>query len=369
MPLNTGVVVVQGSPGSLYLKNQTPIVVFGTTTTGTIVAGTLTRIRTTDEATTLVGAGGVADTLPKAIAILQSRYQCGNIIAVKLTGADAAAQETDLVSKLDLLNNAMSVLGEQPRIILFPSFNSDAVITKAITVAGNTLAVAIANFNPGTTVSTAITTRGTATGLGKKDERLIVVHGHLKNSVTPTTLESMGIHLAGIMAGLPYGRSPLNQPLVGVNGIDVPYVFGLGDENSDPEKLSDVGVLPVNLSGTQLVAWGGRNSKYAEASTDVLTFINAVRSRDEISILARGRAAKILGQPSNFSTASLLTESYRNMLDTEVSLGNIRSYTKVEINPTKTDYNAFKIWHDLEFQVWLPIELITVNIVMSVVNV
>ncbi len=367
MALNTGIIVVQGTPSSLYLKNQIPIIVFGTTSTGTIAAGTLTRIKTYDEATTILGVGSAADTLPKAIGVLQ-RYGCGNIVAVKLTGADATAQETDLIAKLDLLTNAIASLGEQPRLILFPSFTSDAVITKAIAIATNTLAIAIATFNPGTTVASAIATRATATGLGQKNERLIIAHGWLKNSVAPTTLESLGVHLAGTMAGLTYGKSPLNQPLLGVNGIDIGYVFGLGDENSDPEKLSDVGVVPINLSGTTLIVWGGRNSKYAEASTDIGTFINAVRSRDEISILARSRALKMLGQASNFPTASLLTESYRNMLDFEVSIGNIRSYSRVEINALKTDYALFKIWHDIEFQVWLPIELITVNVIMSVVS-
>jgi len=349
----------------LFLKNQLPIVLFGTTTTGTIAAGTLTKIKSADDAATILGLGGVADTLPKAVGVLQ-RYECGNIICCKLTGADAAAQETDLIAKLDLLNNAIALIGDQPKIILFPSFNSEAVISKAIAIAGSTNAIAIATFSAGTTPAAAIATRGTATGLGQKNERLVVCHGYLKNAIAPTTLESMGLHLAGSMANLSYGKSPLNYVLSGVNGVDVTMTFSLGSDTSDPEKLNDVGVVSTNINpDNNYIVWGSRNSKYAEGSVDLLTFINVVRSRDEISLLAKNRASKLLGYPSNFASASLLTESYKDMLSDEINLGNIRGYRKVEIDATKTDYSLFKIWHNIEFQVWLPVELIGVNIYLS----
>lgn len=368
MALNTGIVIVQGSSASVPLKNLLPIVIFGTCSTGTIAAGTLTRIKSAADATTILGAGAGADTLPKAVAVLQ-RYGCGNIIACKLTGADAAAQETDLIAKLDLLPAAISLIGEQPRLILFPSFNSAAVITKAVAIATSTYAVAIATFTALTTVATAITARGTSTGLGTKDQRLIVCHGYLRNKATPTQFESLGLHVAGAMANLRYGSSPLGFELLGIDAVDVTMVFSLSDETADPEKLNDVGVISVNIApdGTWLL-WGSRNSAYAEGATDILTFINAIRARDEISMLARVRAAKLLGEPSNYATASLLSESYRTMLSDEVSLGNIRSYSTVEIDTTKTDYAAFKIWHNVAFQVWLPLELVGVNVYIELVN-
>lgn len=368
MALNTGIVIVQGSSASVPLKNLLPIVVFGTCSTGTIAAGTLTRIKSVDEATTVLGAGAGADTLPKSVAVLQ-RYGCGNIIACKITGADAAAQEADLIAKLDLLSAAISLIGEQPRLILFPSFNSDAVIAKAVTVATSTYAVAIATFTALTTVAQAITARGTAAGLGTKSQRLAVCHGHLRNKATPTSFEPLGLHLAGAMANLRYGNSPLGFELLGIDAVDVTMVFSLSDETADPEKLNDLGVVSVNLAPDgQWLLWGSRNSSYTEGSTEPLTFINAIRARDEISMLARIRAAKLLGEPSNYVTASLLSESYRTMLSDEVSLGNIRSYSRVEIDTTKTDYAAFRIWHNVGFQVWLPLELIGVNVFLELVN-
>jgi hypothetical protein len=180
----------------------------------------------------------------------------------------------------------------------------------------------------------------------------------------------MGLHLAGAIANLSYGRSPLNFPLVKVGGVDVVMSFGFDLETSDPEKLNDVGVVSLNLSPDNVyVVWGARNSKYVENANDILTFINTVRSRDEVSLLAKIRAAKMLGQSSNFATASLLTESYKTMLSDEINSGNIQSYSKVEINQVKTNYSSFKIWHDIEFQVWLPTELIGVNIYLSLSSV
>lgn len=367
MALNTGVTVVQQSPSSLKLANDLPIAIFGTCSTGTIT-GVLTRIKSADEATTILGAGGGADTLPKAVGVLQ-RYGCGNIIACKITGADAGAQETDLIAKLDLLLSAIATIGEQPRLILFPTFTSDAVITKVLSVATSTLSVGIATFAAGTTVAAAISGRSGSTGLASKNERLIVCHGYLKNADTPATLEALELHLAGAIANLPYGRSPLNFGLLKVGGVDVAMMFGVDSDTSSPETLNDVGVMSVNLTpDARYVLWGSRNSKYAEASTDILTFINAIRARDEITQLAKIRATKMLGQASNFSTASLLTESYKTMLSDEITSGGIKSYSRVEINTTKTDYALFKIWHDLEFQVYLPTELIGVNIYLSLVN-
>ena len=368
MALNTGIVINQSSSSSVPLTNTLPIAIFGTCSTGTIASGVLTRIKSASDATTLLGAGAGADTLPKAVGILQ-RYGCGDIIACKITGADAAAQETDLIAKLDLLLTAIATIGEQPRLILFPTFNSDPVIVKALAVATSTYAVAIATFTAGTTVAQALTARGTSTALGTKNARLVVCHGFLKNAVTPATLESLGLHLAGAMANLKYGNSPLGFELKGVNGVDVAMTFSLSDETADPEKLNDVGVVSVNLSpDTTWLLWGSRNSSYSEGSIDPLTFINAIRARDEISMLARVRAAKLLGEPSNYATASLLTESYRTMLSDETSLGNIRGYDKVEIDLTQTNYAAFKIWHNVGFQIWLPLELIGVNVYISLVN-
>lgn len=364
MALNTGITIIQGTSEGVELTNDLAIAVFGTTSTGTITPGELTKIQTKQEATDLVGDGGAGDTLPKAIDILQ-RYNCGNIIVCAITGVDAAAEEADLIDKLDLLNSAISLVGVQPRLILFPSFNSDNCITKAISIASDTLAIAIANFTAGTSVADALTERGGATALGQDDQRLAITHGYLVNS--NDVLEGLDVHLAGVMANRTYGSSPLGYPLKEVNGVDVSINFSLSDENSDPEQLNDVGVVSVNVSPeNNLVLWGSRNSSYTEDESNILTFINGIRARDEISRLAKERALKMLGLPSRFSTAALLTASYRTMLGDEVGAGNIASYTIARINLAKTDYENKIIWHDLEFQIWLPLERIGANVYLGV---
>lgn len=368
MALNTGITIIQSTESGMVLSQDLPIAVFGTTDTGTITAGQLTKIQTQDQATELIGDGIAGDTLPRAITVLQ-RYGCGNIIACKITGVDAAAEETDLIAQLDLLASAVQSVGVQPRLILFPSFNSDAVITKAIEVAGSTYAVVIANFTAGTLVADALTTRGGAVGLGQNDQRLIVTHGYLENSDDNTVLEGLDVHLAGVMANRPYGNSPLGYQLKGISGVDVAMTFSLSDENSDPEQLNDAGVVSINLSPEDVfVLWGSRNTTYTEGSTGILTFINGIRARDEISRLAKVRAMKMLGMPSRFSTAALLAESYRDMLGSEVGSGEIAGYTLVEIDTQRTDYDAFIIWHSLEFQIWLPLERIGATIFLGVSN-
>lgn len=368
MALNTGIIVTQGTSQGLALSNQLPTAIFGTTSTGTIAAGELTKITSQDQAATILGAGTSTDTLPNAVAVLQ-RYGCGDIYAVKLVGADEISQATDLVTQLDLLSGAIATVGEQPRLILFPTFSTDEVVTKALTVATSTLAVVLANFPEGEIVADAITARATTTGLGTKSTRLVVSHGYLYDSTTPSILEGLDLHLAGAIANRSYGNSPLGYELKGIDSVDVAMTFGLSSETDSPEMLNDAGIVSVNVrpDGAWII-WGDRNSSYIEGSADILTFINAVRARDEISRLAKVRAAKMLGQPSNYSTASLLTESYRTMLGDAIAVGDIKGYTTLAIDTTKTDYAAFKIWHDLIFQVWLPLELVGVNVYVSLVN-
>lgn len=369
MALNTGIIVNQVTSTALPLAYSLPVVVFGSTTGGTLQPGVLTKVRTQQEASVVLGATPApADTLPSAVAVLQ-RYGCGNVIVCKLAGATPAALATDLLSKLDLLLTAVSQIGEQPRIILFPGFdNDDAAIKKAVAIAATTYSTFIANFPPGKPVGSALTERDAPERLGLKEYRMIVCHGYLKNKENPTTLEPLAVHLAGAMANRAYGQSPLGYGLRGIEGVDVPMNFSLSDENSSCEKLNDVGVVSINTrpDGSWIV-WGDRNSAYdADNIPDPLTFLHAVRARDEISALARIRAAQLLGMDSNYTTASLLTESYRSMLADEVSATSIKSYTTVEIDPTKTDYAASTIWHLLAFQVWLPLELIGVSVFLDI---
>jgi len=204
--------------------------------------------------------------------------------------------------------------------------------------------------------------------VGIKDNRIVACFPHLKNTDDPTKLEEVSLHLAGILANLGnYGQSPLNQPLKGVNGTDVAMSLSYSSETSDNEKLNDVGVLTVNRDfDGEYVVWGGRNSSYSEGLTDVLTFINAVRSRDEITRLVEVRSYKFLSQESNLATASLLRESFINCLAEEASKGAIKSGYQVVFNESLSNFDAGILDYAIEFAPWLPIELIRATVKISI---
>ena len=363
MPTNTGVIVKQTTSTTIPLKAQLEIAVVGTCTTGTLAASTPTRIRTADEATAILGLGGATDTLPKAVALLQ-RYGCGNLVVIK----GATADDAGVLAAIPLLANSSTQLGVAPQVVVCPSFNSVDIVAALKALVDNIRAIALVNFTAATSVTDALTARDASDGVGIKDNRIVVCFPHLKNTDDPTKLEEVSLHLAGILANLDnYGQSPLNQPLKGVNGTDVAMSLSYSSETSDNEKLNDVGVLTVNRDfDGEYVIWGGRNSSYSEGLTDVLTFINAVRARDEITRLVEVRAHKFLSQESNLATASLLRESFINCLAEEASKGAIKSGYQVVFNESLSNFDAGILDYAIEFAPWLPIELIRATVKISI---
>jgi hypothetical protein len=388
MTLNTGIFVNQ-IPSERKLINELPIVVFGTLSNskidpdkGGIPADEFFLI--TNEKQAKEGFEGAAnvDTLPIAVEVLQ-RYQCGHIYVFRFASTAIEQQEVKLIENLDNLKNAIgtTIIESQPRIILVPTFYSEAVIEKMIEVCEKTFAVSIINFPAGTDVNTAITIRKNETELEDDDpialkvkhRRIIVTFGHVRHppaktapSGTTPRYEELSDHLAGIMASRPYGQSPLNAELKGVDGVDVPLSFDIGSEQSDPEKLNDVGVVCPNslnvFKKTDWRIWGSRNSSYTEASSEVQeTLINAVRVIDEISVKTRDGASNILGQPSDRDTATILTEIYDGILNAEIKAKNITEIVTLAIAP-ETDYDRRIIWHQIEFKVQTPLEVIGISI-------
>jgi len=363
MPTNTGVIVKQTSAEAIPLKAQLEIAVVGTCTTGTLAVSTPTRIRTKEDATTILGAGEATDTLPKAVALLQ-RYGCGNLIVIK----GATADEAGTLAAIPLLANSSTQLGITPQVVLCPSFNSTAIVAALNTIVDNIRAIALIDITAATSVNDALTARDADDGVGIKDNRIVVCFPHMKNTDDPTKLEELSVHLTGILANLAnYGQSPLNQSLKGVNGTDVTMSLSYSSETSDNEKLNDKGILTVNRNPDgKYVIWGGRNSSYSEGLTDVLTFINAIRARDEITRLVEARSIKFLSQESNFATASLLRESFIDCLSEEAAKRAIKQGYKATFNESKSDYNVGKLDYTIEFAPWLPIELITASVSISV---
>ncbi|NEP10883.1 MAG: hypothetical protein F6K14_11845 [Symploca sp. SIO2C1] len=360
MATNTGVIVTQTTAEAIPLSKQLPIAIAGTCTTGTLAASTPTRIRTKDDAATILGDGGATDTLPKAVAVLQDKYGCGDITVVK----GATEDEAGVTAAIALLANA----AVRPEVVLTPSFNSAAVTMALKTLVDNIKAIALINITAATSVADAITARQAVGGTGIDDQRIAVCFPHMKDETDPTKLEEVSLHLAGILANLDnYGQSPLNQPLREVSDTDVTMSFSYSSETSDNEQITDEGGTTVNLDPDgKYVIWGARNSSYTEGSTDVLTYINAIRARDEITRLIEARAVKFLAEESNFATASLLKESFLDSLATEAAKGAIRPTGSVTFNEDKSDYSTGKLDYTVQFAPWLPIELISASVSISV---
>lgn len=362
MTLNTGITVNLASTDSVFLGQDLPIAVLGSCSTGTLATNTLARISSSSQAESLLGGGTETDTLPKTVKLLQRQgYNCGNLLVMKVEN------EAGLTTGLASLSTALATVGESPNIIIFPEFNSAAVVQAAIDICEKIRAIALVDINAATMVSDAIAARDGSMGVGVKHSRVIVCYPHLQHSEDNTVLEPLSPHLAGVLANLETkGHSPLNKPVYEVSGTEIPMTLSLSDETADNEKLTDAGITTVNIDPEgNYVIWGARNSNYTENETDPLSFTNAVRIRDEVARKFLIRQSKMLGDPSDFATAELLTESYRQELSKMTRDGAIAGYKAIQIDEEKTDYAAQSIWHYVEFYPKLPAELIGVTLAMS----
>lgn len=356
--LNRGVVItreISGTPLSLNL----PIAVVGVAESGSLTVDTPTVIATESEVETKIGTHADGDTLPRAIETLQS-YGCGNLVVVRVTkGVDDDATATNIKAGLDTLTTAFSKLGVRPELILTPEFS---FVDKALEVAKKIEAIYLANFNAATSVADAITARGTSTGMGTKDYRFIPCFPYLERQADPTILDPLATHVAGVLAQLNatnYGLSPGNRVLKGVTNPDVAMEFSLGDEASDNEKLNDRGVMTILRTTDELRSWGSRNGIYPD-TTDISSFINAIRVAGIIEEKLRDRARKFLDEPSEESTGRLINESFSRLLAEEKAKNAIADYT-VEFLVDKSNFDAGQLYFKVAIAPFTPVELVSIQ--------
>ncbi|NET55470.1 MAG: hypothetical protein F6K47_04535 [Symploca sp. SIO2E6] len=359
MATNTGVIVTQAvGTGSAVLTKKLSVAIAGTATAGSAVADSVYKVKSTAEAESLFGTIADGGTLPLALSVLQ-RYGLGSIYVIKPSVGNEVA--------------ALDEFSTMPEIaaIAFPGNdgNATAIVDKLKEVADIIKAIAIVDFDATDAVADVYTKRAAGGEFSKADPRIIYVFPSLKNSDDPTQIEPLSLHLMGVIAGLNnYGVSPLNKPILGADAVnDASMTFSFSDQNADTEKLLDQGIVTVNQKmDTSLVLWGGRNSLYKEDSTDVLTWINAVRARDEITKMIEERSLKFLSSESVIATANLLRESYVNCLSAEAAKGAIKSDYRVTFNEASSDLSKGMLDYSIEFAPWLPIELITATVKISI---
>ena len=365
MALDLGVKVTQGVGSGVTLPYNQPVAIAGTYTEGTATIGTVYKVETADQAESLFGTIADGGTIPLALNILQ-RYGSNTIyVSPFVEGADNAETDDNIEAALDLLSTYPQV-----DIITVAGYNTTATVAKLKAIADSIRAIAIVNFDNDEAVGDVYTKRGTASGeFNYSDPRIIYTFPSLLNANDNTQVEDLSLHLMGILVMLTgkenYGKSPLNETLLEVDGIPSAsaMTMSLSDETADSEQLVDDGIVTVNLDPDgNYILWGARTSLYLTDQSDVLTYINAVRARDEISQLVEARSLKFLSQESSYPTALLLRESYIDLLAVEAAKTAIKNDYKVTFNEAQSDYTLGRLNYTILFTPWLPVQLITTQV-------
>jgi phage tail sheath protein FI len=370
--LNTTFVASSGA----LLQANAPIGIVGTSASGTI--NQILRVRNGSDISQFGDRN--TGTIVKTLEILQ-RYGCNNIFVVRVaTGADATATATNIIGTnpasgvktgVHLLRDVWATFRHKPRLILIPGFNTDTIISTTLDVANDTNVdgTAFFNFTVGTSANTAITTRGTATGLGTKNARLVACIPYVRN--TTNELEELSIHTVGLIAQTTFlkgfGYTPSNKPLLNVASIESGFNLSYTDQNADNNRLENAGCFTVNMSASGFVGWGNRNALYFQnTNTSLETYIVLQRIKQFLNHRFEDVQSFYIDEPCNYGTGKILETALKNVISSNAAAGNLHNSSTATFNTERTNYSTRTLAYDILIVTDLPTEIVQANLQYSV---
>lgn len=217
-------------------------------------------------------------------------YIRGNPAAITGTNIIGATTGGGTRTGAQALLNARNLFGFTPKVLIAPGFTSAAAVRDALLelAASNKLrSIVLADVAAGATRDDVVQGRGPSGTLDLRSASQRVVYSYPQLRPTDTgDLEPFSSSLAGVISRVDaergYWHSPSNKDLQGVSGLEVPVSWALTDADCDANIINGAGVVTVAAGyGTGLRTWGNRSGAFP-ASTDLLTFIPALRTSDMI---------------------------------------------------------------------------------------
>lgn len=243
------------------------------------------------------------------------------------------------------LEEAEGLLGYRPNIILAPGHDNltgtPNTYDNLVSVAGKLFARALLDSPASLSTAGVLSARDERTGLlGLSNPRAIVCHPKVKNSAGKT--EYLSCHLAGIIAktdrDFGYWRSPDNQPLIGVVGVDATQALSMSDRDSTAQnqQLNFNGIYSVvSLTGKGLYGWGQYNTSFPDNSS-IQKYIPVQQIEDIITVKLADAARPFIGAERSGNTAGAIGERLLLVLNSEESLlpGSEVRFLPTESTPT-----------------------------------
>lgn len=304
----------------------------------------------------------VAGTIPMG-ATVDVSYEVLNYVPT-LTAVNAA-----IAALADA--EGMPNIGVKPNILVVPNYDAlpgvGGIISSSeqlLVIASQLKARALMDSPAGSSTDTVITNRDGLTGvMATNNIRAILCHPRL---IANGKSEPLSLNLAGIIARtdklLGYWRSPDNQPLIGVSGIDPSQQMSTSFVGSaDNQELNRRGIYTVcSVPGQGLFGWGLWNSSFP-ANPEITQYIPIIALQDILQERLTLTALPFLGSERGESTISAIKERLLFILNSEESLspGSEVFYIPGNSTPTLLAYGV-KVYPKL------PIENIALTMTLTV---
>jgi phage tail sheath protein FI len=155
--------------------------------------------------------------------------------------------------------------------------------------------------------------------------------------------------------------SSSNHRVTGVEGVDVPLTFSLGDETCDAHQLNAAGVTTaVNLNG--IVEWGNYSAGFP-GSTAADAFECVRRTRAIMKRAIQQASIPFIDKPFIKANVDAIRNTVNQYLNSLVSQGKIVDGTCI-YKPESNPLNELAMGHvafDIEFTPALPMQKIRFN--------
>ncbi|BGI52616.1 MAG: phage tail sheath subtilisin-like domain-containing protein [Candidatus Hamiltonella defensa (Ceratovacuna japonica)] len=263
---------------------------------------------------TRVTTGGIAQ--GGTVSVTYHTPDVSKVTAAEVLGTTNAADQR---TGMKALENADSLFGFRPKLLIAPGFSHfNAVTTAMIALADQCEAIAYIDAPAGITFAQAIAGRGPqgTINFNTASDRVRLCYPQVKvydKATNQTRLDPLSARAAGLRAKVDREKgfwwSSSNQELMGIVGIERPLSARIDDANSEVNLLNQNGITTVfNSFGSGLRLWGNRTAAWPTV-THLKNFENVRRTGDMINESIRHFSLQYIDRPINQGLIDALTES------------------------------------------------------------
>lgn len=326
---------------------------------------------------------GTAGTIPEALKAIRMQDSAAGgalVIVCKVAVPDDGEITAKIVGEvsedgtrtgLKLFETALTTVGFEAMIYIAPRYSALPAVKQAlITLSDKAEAMAYIDTPDGYTFNEAIASRtgeGEFSGL-TEGQKLLFPHFLIANPESANDTDKyLNVPMSPFMAGLRakvdieegWHLSCSNHRIAGVENVDVPLTFSLGDQTSEANLLNAAGITTaVNLNG--LVEWGNYSAGYpGNANTEAFECVR--RTRAIMKRTVQQACIPFIDKPFIKANIDAIRNTVNQYLNGLVASGKIvagKCYYRPENNPLN-EMSQGHITFDIEYTPALPMQRLT----------